>query len=77
MYFSAFPEEISEMRCCLFKSKNVCHFSQRSVFHAMQGNVSNQSITSWSRRRSAMIRPPPPPVGQPGASLPHPEKAVR
>lgn len=36
----------------------------------------SQFITTWGCQSSAMNRPPPLPAGQPGASLPHPEKAV-
>lgn len=34
-------------------------------------------VTCWSCQGSATSRPPPPPAGQPAASLPRPEKAVQ
>lgn len=76
MYFSAFPEEFSVMRCWFFLFLKKClSFSQRS-FSSILCKVLSQGITSWGSQSSAMNRPPPPPAGQPGASLPHPEKAV-
>lgn len=74
MYFNAFPEELSVMRCLFLKMS----FSQRSFSFSMlgKGMSLSQVITSWGCQSSAMNRPPPPPAGPPGASLPRPEKAV-
>lgn len=59
------------------KEKSV-HFPEEFFcFHAMRRYIQSQGITSWRCLSSATSRPPPPPVGRPGASPPRPEKAVR